>query len=339
MKKIGIKDIADYCGVSIATVSYVINGKEKVSPKKRQEVWNAIKELKYNPNMNARALSKGESKLIGILLPLVEEKDRISNLISDNPFYMEFISGVAMATQDRGYDILIAGANNKLDFKRWISQRSLDGVITFGAIPSDFYQIIKDEEVPCCLVDSDEIEGFLSVSIDDELGCYLATKHLLDLNHKKIGFACASLDKSHVNQKRWKGYKRALSEYGIDYDKNLCFEDDVSYDSGRRIAVQVLKDKSITGLVCTSDTIAIGVIKEYNERQIKIPEHLSIVGFDDIKISSFITPGLTTVKQDVTLKAKMATDYLISSLTNKEREKIKTVLTPTLIIRNSTKEN
>lgn len=340
MKKTGIKDIAEYCGVSVATVSYVINGINKVSPEKEEVVRQAIKDLNYNPNMNARALSKGESKLIGVLLPLVEEKDRIGKLIGENPFYMEFIAGIEVALQDFGYDIVISGANdNPEELKRWISRRTLDGIIAFGVIPKEFYRTIKEEKMPCCLVDGEETEGVLSVTIDDELGGYLATKHLLSLHHRRIGFACSSLLKSNVNKKRWAGYKRAFEEYHLPVDKNLIFEDDVSYDSGRRIAQRIIDEKKdITGLVCTSDIIAIGVVKEYSDRHIPIPNKLSVVGFDDLKISSYINPALTTIKQDVSLKAKIAANYLIDALHNKTKKESQTILIPSLVVRDSTKE-
>lgn len=340
MKKTGIKDIAEYCGVSVATVSYVINGINKVSPEKEEVVRQAIKDLNYNPNMNARALSKGESKLIGVLLPLVEEKDRIGKLIGENPFYMEFIAGIEVALQDFGYDIVISGANdNPEELKRWISRRTLDGIIAFGVIPKEFYRTIKEEKMPCCLVDGEETEGVLSVTIDDELGGYLATKHLLSLHHRRIGFACSSLLKSNVNKKRWAGYKRAFEEYHLPVDEDLIFEDDVSYDSGRRIAQRIIDEKKdITGLVCTSDIIAIGVVKEYSDRHIPIPNKLSVVGFDDLKISSYINPALTTIKQDVSLKAKIAANYLIDALHNKTKKESQTILIPSLVVRDSTKE-
>ncbi len=339
MKKIGIKDIAEHCGVSIATVSYVINGVEKVSEEKKKIVMEAIKELDYNPNLNARALSKGESRLIGILLPLVEEEDKIGTVIGNNPFYMEFIAGVELSLQDQGYDILISGANNNLDLRRWLSGRSLDGIIVFGSVPKEFLKTIVEQQIPCCLVDSEDAKGRLSVAIDDELGGYLATEHLLSLGHRKIGFAGASLSKSNVNKKRWQGYRRALNEKGLEIDDRFVFEDDVSYESGKRIAGRILAEKTeITGLVCTSDIIAIGVIKEYSDRRISIPEHLSVVGFDDIKISSYITPGLTTIKQDVALKAKLAAEYLIHGIAHRGEAERQTILVPSLVIRNSTRK-
>lgn len=338
MKKTGIKDIAKRCNVSVATVSYVINGIDKVPAEKRKLVLDTIKEMNYNPDLNARALSKGESKLIGILLPLVEKEDSVSNLIGGNPFYMEFIAGVELAIQNQEYDILISGMYNVQGFKKWISSRMVDGLVIFGSVSSEIYKIIKEMNLPCCLVDGDEIDGFISISIDDHLGGYLATKHLIDKGHRKIGFFGSSIDKSNVNKFRYEGYLKALKENGIPENKKIIFEDEVSYESGVRMAEKIVNEKiDITSLVCTLDITAIGLIKGLTDLNVKVPDQLSVVGFDDIKMSSYIIPTLTTVKQDVVLKGKIATEYLIQTIQKKIKPSRQTILIPSLIERKSTK--
>lgn len=336
MKKIGIKDIAKYCNVSVATVSYVINGVGKVSKEKRKIVLDAIEKLNYNPNLNARALSKGESKLIAVLLPLVEKEDEVAGLIGSNPFYMEFIAGVECVLQSKGYDIVLANSSVGEGFKKWLTSRSLDGIIVFGSTSKSMYEDIEELQIPCCFVDGDVDYGKLSVNIDDEQGEYLATKHLIDLGHTKIGFLCSSLAKSNVNRNRYQGYIKALNEAGIELNENYIFEDEVSFEAGVRIARKIINQKlDITGVVCTSDILAIGVIKAYNDMKINIPSSLSVVGFDDIKMSSYITPTLTTVKQDVALKGRKATEMLLANLNNKTTNRI--ILIPSLIVRDSTK--
>lgn len=338
MTKIGIKDIAKKCNVSIATVSYVINGVDKVSEDKKKLVLKTIEELNYNPNLNARALSKGESKLIGILLPLVEKQDSIGNLIGGNPFYMEFIEGAESEIKDCGYDILISGTYNQSGFKKWLSSRTLDGLVLFGSSSKEIYKTIKEMKIPCCIVDGEEVDGFISVNIDDKLGGYLATKHLIEYGHRKIGFFGSSLDKSNVNRNRYEGYVKALRNSGISLNSNYIFEDEVSYEAGVRMAEKFVKDKlDITSLVCTSDITAIGLIKGLTDLNVKVPEELSVVGFDDIKMSSYITPTLTTVKQDVVLKGKIAIEYLISTIKGKINSNRQTILIPSLIVRKSTK--
>lgn len=336
MKKTGIKDIAKYCNVSVATVSYVINGVDKVSKEKRKLVLDAIEKLNYNPDLNARALSKGESKLIGILLPLVEEDDQVAALIGSNPFYMEFIAGVECGLQNLEYDIVLSSSYNDDNFKRWLTSRNLDGMIVFGSTSKNMYKTIVDAQIPCCLVDSSQnFPKCLNVNIDDELGEYLATKHLIDLGHTHIGFLGSSLDKSNVNIERLQGYKRALIEAGIEIDNNYIFEDEVSFEAGIRIAKKIINQNlPLTGVVCTSDILAIGVIKAYNDAHISVPEKLSVVGFDDIKMSSYITPSLTTIKQDVALKGKKAIELLLSSLNGATKNNV--ILIPSLIVREST---
>ncbi len=334
-----MKDIAKRCHVSIATVSYVINGVDKVSEEKKQLILKTIEEMNYNPNLNARALSKGESKLIGVLLPLVEEKDRIDNLIGGNPFYMEFIEGAESALKDNEYDLVLSGTCDITRFKKWITSRMLDGIILFGTVDDKIYNFIKEMHIPCCIVDGEGIEGIMGINIDDQLGGYLATKHLIDLGHQQIGFFGSSLEKSNVNIKRFNGYKKAMLENGLTIDSDFVFEDEVSYEAGVRVAKKIIQDGlTLTGLVCTSDITAIGLIKGMNDMNIMIPDRLSVVGFDDIKMASYITPSLTTIKQDVALKGKLAIECLIENIEQNVNSNRQTILIPSLIIRKSTQD-
>ena len=333
-KNINIKEVAKKCNVSIAAVSYTLNNVNKVSAKKKELILKTIEEMGYKPNLNAVALIKNESKLIGILLPLVEKDDRVENLLRSNPFYMEFISGAESAAQQLGYDLILSGTTSNDDFEGWLKSRSVDGIIAFDSISKENIQLLKDRSYPTCLIDSVDLDGFVSVRIDDKEGEYLATKYLISLGHKNIAFACSSIKKSSVNKARYKGFKRAMEEANLPFDEKYIFEGNVDYESGVKIAENIIKHyPEVTGVIATSDILALGIMKGCNNLNKKIPEDLSIIGFDDIQISSFVSPRLTTIKQDIYKKGIVAVENLVKNI--KKGQIDNCILMPELTIRES----
>lgn len=333
-KKVSIKEIAERCNVSIATVSYVLNGVNKVSDEKKAEILQAIEELGYKRNLNAVALSKKESKLICLLLPLVESEDRLESIMRANPFYMEFLSGAESVAKELGYDIILAGTKSDADFQGWLESRSIDGVIAFDTISDESIEVIKKLGIPCCLVDTPKVDGFVSVNIDDEGGEYQACQYLIRCGHREIAFAGASLDKSMVNISRYKGYLKALEEAGIKPNKDWIFQEEVSYEGGKRLASRIVDlEKPVTAVVCTSDILALGLMKGFDELHKKVPDDYSVIGFDDIQIASYLTPSITTVRQDIYKKGSLSVDALVRKLKNESPEDV--ILETSLIVRDS----
>src|SRR5690554_5745210 len=180
MKKITMKDVAKYSGVSIASVSYVLNGKEsKVSRETQEKIHEAIKHLNYIPNFTARSLVKNSTKLIGVMIPQTED---YKQLLLENPFYSEIISGIESKLREYGYHLILSGVDEGKSYLDLSIQRNLDGAIIMGIYPEQFYGEFKEVKIPIVLVDSyiNDDNYFSKIGIDDEYGGYLATKYLID---------------------------------------------------------------------------------------------------------------------------------------------------------------
>lgn len=316
-RKPTIRDVAKLANVSSATVSYVQNDVKKVSEKTRLRVLAAIEELNYYPNFTAVSLSKEKSKLIGVILPYIEESSDL--LFGQNQYYNEFLSGVELVARKYKFDTLITGIKNHKECKEWVKKRNLDGLIIMGLFPNELYEEMSQLEIPIVLIDTYEkyTKHFSAVQIDDRLGGYLATKHLVELNHKRIAFVATDLATSTVDMKRFEGYKKALDEAGISLNEKFIFETkDITFHLGTEIGREIQNyECGITGIVTVSDTLAIGIIKSLLDSGLKVPDDYSIVGFDDISVSKYISPSLTTIKQDIFEKGRLAANLLV----NKEK--------------------
>ncbi len=343
-KNITIRDVAKYAGVSTATVSYTLNGVKKVSQETKEKVMQAVQELGYQPDFTAISLSKKKSNLIGIMFPLVG--DSLSALMKENPYHTELLSGIEMVARENNFDILITGLSKIEECKSWINKRNLDGLVLLGLFPKKLYNQLKELDIPTVLIDTyeDYTNIYPSVNINDELGGYLGTKHLIELGHENIAFVAKDIRNNPVEKKRYQGYQRALKEAKIRVDRNLIFESQLSqsrkstFESGFIIGERILKSEvGITAIFSMSDILAIGIMKALNNNCMEVPGDFSLVGFDDISLSSFIIPGLTTVKQDISYKGKVAADTLIEAIDESELTAKKIELNVELVVRDSTK--
>ena len=334
-RKISIYDIAKYSNVSPAAVSYVINGKKKVSDATREKVLQAIKELNYVPDHTARSLSTGKSHLIGLFLPLSETSDAFLS----NPFYVEFIGGLSKGIAGHDYDIVIASLKNENNFIDWAKSRAVDGIVMLGKYPKKIYDDIKELNIPVVLTDvyEDYSSEFHNIRVNDEDGMYLATKHLIDLGHKEIGFVGA-WDISLIDYQRYLGYLKAMKEANLTVNDEHLFFSFATFDYGQKAADEIIKRNNVSAVVCSADIISIGIIRRYIEHGRKVPDDLSIVGFDDIQDSKFIYPSLTTIKQDIALKGAKAAEIIVRNINESCLSSSLTVLDTKLVIRESTKE-
>ncbi|WP_130859001.1 LacI family DNA-binding transcriptional regulator [Gracilibacillus phocaeensis] len=337
-KKTTIKDVAKHAQVSSATVSYVLNDVKKVSDKTRNRVLQAMEELNYYPDYTAVSLSKNTSKLIGVMLPLTE--DSPLSVFKDNLYYNEFVSGVEYIARNHKFDTLITGVGSPEECRKWIKRRNLHGVIFLGEFPDELHHEMKNLDIPIVLIDTYENFGdiYRNVKVKDSYGGYLATKHLLDSGHKDIAFVATSLSLSPVDVKRYQGYVHAHKEAGVQMNKNLIYESkDITFDHGVRIGEAILNNiNDLTGIVTVSDILAIGIMKALQQNGRKVPEDYSIVGFDDLSISQYVFPGLTTVRQDILEKGKKAAEILLNNVGDIQLESNTIELPVSLIIRHST---
>ncbi|MBK1811749.1 LacI family DNA-binding transcriptional regulator [Clostridium sp. YIM B02505] len=339
--KITIRDVAEYAGVSVATVSNVINNISKASEETKARVLKAIEEIGYQPDYTARTLAKGRSNLIGIMLPITEKGDEPGILLRNNPFFSELVSGIEYVARKNGYDILMSGIETDQKIKKWINRRSLDGLILLGIHPKSFYDEMKNNKLPIVLVDSYDKhpKAFHRIMVDDEGGGYMATKHLLDLGHRNIVFATGNVHNSGVNLKRFEGYKRALSEAGIEFREELVIEDHVTSNGGYEIGKKIMDmGKKVTAVFAVADILAFGIIKAFTINKKRVPEDYSIIGFDDIKSCEYVTPGLTTIKQDIFKKGMAAAKALIDDIESGMLCDDCIIHSTELIIRESTKK-
>lgn len=332
-EKVSIYDIAKYLNISSATVSYVINGVDKVSEKTKKKVLKAIEELGYVPSYTARALSTGKSGLIGILLPLEDA----SIAFTQNPFYGEFIGGIEQCLAKYNYDLVIGVSKKERSIIDWVKSRGLDGLIILGSCEKEAYEQLASIEVPIVLTDDygEYSSSFHNVRSNDEYGMYIATKYLLNLGHTKIGFI-GNPEAYLIDRLRYQGYLRALQEQNCSF--NAMYLSDATFDGGYEIGNVIVQEKKVTAVLCSGDMLAIGLMKKIRELGFDTPKDLSVIGYDDIMVANVVYPGLTTIHQDVTEKGFRSAQIIIDTLENNRKGNISINLKPKLIIRESVKK-
>ena len=339
-KKTNIAEIAKLAGVSTATVSYVINDVDKVSEKTKERVRKIMADLDYIPSINARSLSNGQTRLIGVTLPLIAPSDTTGTLLETNPFFAEYLGEIHKVISQYGYDILLSGIQVKGKYKNWIQSRGLDGIILLGSYPPDIYEEVKTLNIPTVLTDVYETyaNDFHSVNTDDAEGSYTATKHLISLGHKKIGFVGGSIQQSPIHNNRYLGYGKAMLEANLKINNDCVFETLTTFEGGMHLAHRLMKEKfDLTALVVDADIVALGIMKVCQDNGKKIPDELSIVGFDDIQAASFTSPGLTTIRQFISKKGEIAANLIMVDIMANTRTTDSKMVKSKLIVRGSTK--
>lgn len=329
-----LKDVAERAGVSVATVSYVLNGKSSISEETRERVLGAVREMDYVPDLSARSLSMRDSKLIGVVIPQTEPGDC---LMLQNSFYGEVLSSIECEARRQGYHILISATDANESYLTLAKQRNLDGIIIIGMYPDEFYQQMKKIQIPIVLIDSYcEDHYYHSVRIDDAYGSYLATRYLLQHGHREIALFVGQVKENGVMKKRLVGYKQALDEYGIEFRDEYVLEGQTDYESGIVLAKRMVEAKlPTTGIVAAADILAIGAIKGLYEMGLSVPKDYSIIGFDDLEIANYITPGLTSIKQQISLKGQRAVELLLKHIADPTLTKQEEILPLSLVERES----
>lgn len=315
MANITITDIARLSGVGIATVSRVINQTGSVSEKTRKKVMEVINEYNYIPNNNARNLKMTQSDNIALFVKYIS-----------NPFFSKMIDVIETEMASRGFPLLIQSVDDMTDeLDVAISEsmhRNLCGVMIMGGSYSSYTEAkFKQLGIPCVLL-TVSTEGnvepslYSSVIIDDEKEAYKATQYLIDMGHRKIGFLYKDVGNVITpNILRFQGYKKALEDNGIPFDESLVSLGGPVSGSGFRVGFQtmkqlLLKNPEMTAVFAFSDVLAIGAAKAAIAMGKKIPDDISIVGFDGIEMTEFYNPALDTVYQPATEMALSAVSLL-----------------------------
>ena len=331
-----LKDVARLAGVSSATVSSVLSGKRTISGETKDRVMSAVETLDYVPDLNAQGLSTRDSKLLGVVVPQTEPGER---LMFQNSFYSEVLGSIEYYARHRGYHILISATDANESYMTLAKKRNLDGIIVIGMYPNAFYNEMKKTQIPIVLIDSYCNDHYYdNIRIDDAYGSYLAASHMLRCGHRDIAFFAGQLKENGVMKKRLLGYRQALAEYGVLYDAKYVFEGQIDYESGVTMADRLVKSGlPVTGVVCAADILAIGAMKSLYEKGLRVPDDVSLVGFDDLEVSSYLTPGLTTVKQQISLKGQRAVELLLKHIEDPTLSKQEEILPLRLIERGSVK--
>lgn len=337
MARTTLKDVARQAGVTTATVSYVLSGKRPISEETKQRVMAAIEELDYVPDLNARGLSMRDSKLIGVVVPQTEPGER---LMFQNSFYSEVLGSIEYYARQQGYHILISATDANESYLTLAKKRNLDGIIVIGMYPDDFYQQMKKTQIPIVLIDSYCNDHYYhNIRIDDAYGSYLATRFMLENGHEHIAFFAGQMKENGVMKKRLLGYRQALDEFSVPYRKEYIFEGQIDYNSGIDLASRLMASPfPATGVVAAADILAIGAAKGFFEAGKRVPDDYSIIGFDDVEISRFMTPGLTTIRQQISLKGQKAVELLLKHIEDPTLPKQEEILPLRLVVRGSVRK-
>ncbi|MCL2034370.1 MAG: LacI family transcriptional regulator [Oscillospiraceae bacterium] len=332
-----IKEVAQEAGVSIATVSYVLNGKKTISADTCARVMAAIDKLSYVPNMSASNLGGNDSLLIGVLVPQTEPG---STLMFQNGFYGEILGAIEYEARINGYHLLISGTDPEESYLDLARKRNLDGIIAIGIYPGSFYSEASKRNIPLVLVDSYcPGQHHHNVRIDDIYGSYLATKYLIEKGHRQIAFFCGQLRDDGVMKKRLLGYKQALDAYATPFCDSLVFKGQIDCESGLALAeVFIRKKTAATAVLAAADILAVGAVKGFADAGWNVPKDISVMGFDDLEIAQYVPPGLTTVKQQIALKGKKAVELLVRSIREPGLTKREEVLPVSIVERGSVRE-
>lgn len=291
MSSVTIRDVARKAGVGIGTVSRVLNGSTSVSETTRQKVQTAILELQYTPNPAARRLSRGKTMVIGAIVPYFT-----------NPSVVRRLQGIVSVITDSLYDLILfdVESEERRDvFLHNVTRRHMvDGLLVVSLTPSDEdAKQLLESQIPTVLIDAHH--PLLSrVIVDNIAGGYQATKHLVGLGHRKIGFISDFLDDPFNSpvRDRFHGYKKALADSAIPFMHNYHLQGKHGRFQAREMAYTLLTlPDPPTAIFAYSDTQAVGVLEAAREMGIKIPDELSVIGFDNIEAAEYLQ--ITTVRQ------------------------------------------
>ena len=325
-----ILDVAREAGVSVATVSRVINNSGFVAAETRQRVQAAVEKLSYSPNVYSRNLRKQESRMLLVLLPDLE-----------NPFYGRIFTGMEKRAREDGYGLLI-GTTNKDPVRehaqlKMLDQKQADGVVLLSPVlPPDALEQLNQRfpVVQCC----EYLEGadVSCVTIDNYAAFYQLTRHLIQLGHRNIHML-SSINEFSSTQTRESAFRAALMDNDLPFSESMIRRGNYSFETGYAGTQALLRapDRP-TAIMCVSDTVAAGCMSAAYDAGLSVPEDLAITGFDDIDLARMLHPSLTTVHQPHTQLGFTAVDLLIQRIASGANAVHRTLLPHELVIRKST---
>ncbi len=326
-----IKDVARAAGVSVATVSRVLNNSATVSASATEQVNNAINELGYSPNFLGRNLRKCETNVILAIIPSTEQT-----------FYSDIIRGMQQGASDFGYDILLSTSNSthsiEMRLLNMVFNRTVDAAIMLGTQldVETLTDLNKKHYIALCC-ERVENADVLTVTVDDEGGAYAAVSNIIKNGHKRIAMVSTNVNALSSND-REHGYRRALEENGIVYNGKYIYRGTYDFQHGA-MAFDYFKslDEPPTAIFCISDILAASVVKQALNEGYRVGEDISVCGFDNILLSSMYSPGITTIEQPCYDIGRTVVTELIKNIQNETKSNKKIVLPYKLVERDTVK--
>jgi DNA-binding LacI/PurR family transcriptional regulator len=323
-----IYDVAREAGVSIATVSKVLNNTGRIGEDTRKKVMKVMNELNYQPSVVASALTGKSTYTIGLLIPDLA-----------NPFFAEIARHIEDFSQLNGYSVMMCSTDydpeKEAKYISLLRQKSVDGIILASRFKNK--EVLKDlinHHFPLALIDLNLPEFPLdSVEIDHFQGGYLVTHHLLSLGHRTIGVIA---EESRSSQERIRGYRQALEEAGLAFEESYVLTTDFTVEGSKNGALKLfaLKNRPTAILAC-NDLLAIGVTQALRELGLSIPAEVSVTGFDNTILASATNPPLTTVDQPKLEMGRQVVELLIKNIEGKAGSKQRIILLPEIVVRQS----
>ncbi|RDU25022.1 LacI family transcriptional regulator [Anaerosacchariphilus polymeriproducens] len=334
-----LKDIAAEAGVSTMTVSNVINGKHnRVSKSTVEKINKIITKNNYVPNQSARSLTAKSSKIIALIVPVIEKTATThGTTLFENPYVGSMLGEIERTLRENGYYPMIRSVAKQTDILTLFHTWNVDGAIfLYPSFDEIIDSLIEQISLPMVFIDSSsQNPNVMNIGCDNEKGMFLSTRYLITHGHRNIAFI-ADYKNNPLLEQRFLGYKRALEESKIAFNSSFVIENSPTYEGGIKAGTTIASSKiPITGAVTTADICAIGMIEGARLGGMRIPADLSIVGFDDILPCLYTSPKLTTVSQNLHKKASLAANLLIERLTTKKVKQNKILVDVNMIERQS----
>lgn len=331
-RRVRMRDVATRCDVSISTVSLVLSGDPRIPEDTARRVLQAVKAMEYRPSVIARSLARRFSRTIGVILPEFA-------FHRNQPFYYQALQGIHAQTQPAGYKMVVEAANKVFIERRYhlrlLKEQSADGVIYMAAsLSDDFLMEMEKEPYPFVMLGAvaDGV-NLLSARGDDFVGAQTAVKHLISLNHRKIGHV-SGLSTISFWRERERGYRQAMKDAGLNVEPTWVISGEIDVNQSESATLQLL-DTGVTAIFAASDVMAYGVLRALKKAGRRVPDDIAVIGMDDLDMSACITPALSTVRYDIAQMASQAAHFVIKQIHNPTIQKtlLGDMPKPNLIIR------
>ncbi|MBM7552135.1 LacI family DNA-binding transcriptional regulator [Thalassobacillus pellis] len=309
-----IKDVAKKAGVAVSTASYALNGINKVSSATVEKVLKAAQELNYQKNGFASDLKRAKTNTIALIL---------SDL--SGPYFSELIKGVQDVTVSNGFDLVACSSvgGPKSTATKFLKEKRVDGAIVLANnITTDVIKASARKDFPIVVLDRKVDSPYvIHAEVNNYKGGYDAASYMLEKGHRSIAYVSGPLD-SHDNEERFKGYRQALTDFDVTYQSRWKLTGNFTREGGYRATKTLIAQQNLPdGIFYANDEMALGGLQAFQEKNIRVPEDISIIGFDDIQISSYVQPPLTTIRQPKYEAGSLAVHLIFQMLAGEEVEK------------------